>query len=458
MPTQDEDLSAIDERAVRSLREAVRGEILLPGDRAYDRTRAVFNGMIDRRPRMIIRCAGASDVVRGVEFARTNGLVLSVRSGGHGVAGSAVCDDGVMLDLSPMKGIRVDPIRRTADAQAGLTLAEFDHETQAFGLATTMGVVSMTGIAGLTLGGGLGWLNGRYGLACDNVLAAEVVTAAGDVLTASADQHPDLFWGLRGGGGNFGVVTSFRYRLHPVRTVIAGGVVYDGARTRQALRWYREFASQCPSELTTAASLFRGPDDRPTVAVGACYCGTAETADAVLEPLRQIATPVQDDIRPMDYQAVQLRSDGGFPPRQQHYWKSSFLKNLSDDAIDVMIDFVEQMPSSNSGVGLQHLHGAAARVPREATAFPHRDVHHDFLILSQWPDPVDSARNVDWTRRFFKEMTPFLESAVYVNNLGDGENRAREAYGANYDRLVDVKTTYDPSNVFRLNQNIRRIS
>jgi FAD/FMN-containing dehydrogenase len=448
----------MDEVATPSLRACIRGEVLLPGDGAYDSTRAVFNGMIDRRPQVIVRCAGVSDVIKGVEFARSNDLTLSVRSGGHGVAGSAVCDDGVMLDLSPMKGIRVDPTRRTADAQAGLTLAEFDHETQAFGLATTMGVVSMTGIAGLTLGGGLGWLNGKHGLACDNLLSADVVTASGDLLTASADEHADLFWGLRGGGGNFGVVTSFRYRLHPVRTVIAGGVVYPPTRTRQALRSYREFASECPPELSTVASLFSGPEGRPTVAVGVCYCGTAETAEAALRPLRQIAAPVEDDIGPMGYQALQLRSDAGFPPRQQHYWKSSFVKDLPDDAIEVMIEFVEQMPSANSGVGLQHLHGAAARVPRDATAFPHRDEHHDFLILSQWPDPADSARNVDWTRRFFEAMTPFLEGAVYVNNLGDGEHRVREAYGANYERLVALKSTYDPTNLFRLNQNIRRMA
>jgi FAD/FMN-containing dehydrogenase len=451
----DADRRAVDQVATRSLRARIRGEVLLPGDGSYDSARAVFNGMIDRRPLLIIRCVGVSDVVRGVEFARTHDLTLSVRSGGHGVAGSAVCDGGVMLDLSPMKGIRIDPTRRTADAHAGLTLAEFDHETQAFGLATTMGVVSMTGIAGLTLGGGLGWLNGKHGLACDNLLSADVVTASGDLLTASAEQVADLFWGLRGGGGNFGVVTSFRYRLHPVRTVVAGGVVYPSTRTRQVLRSYREFASGSPPELTTTASLFTGPDGRPTAAIGACYCGAAEMAEVALRPLRQIADPTADDIGPMHYRDLQRRSDAGFPPRQQHYWKSSFLKDLTDDAIEVMIDFVEQMPSPNSGVGLQQLHGAAARVPRDATAFPHRDDHHDLLILCQWPDPADTARNVDWTRRFFKAMSPFLEGAVYVNNLGEGEQRVREAYGANYERLLELKATYDPTNVFRLNQNIR---
>ncbi len=412
--------------------------------------------MIDRRPAIIIRCAGVSDVIRGVEFARVRELPLSVRSGGHGVAGSAVCAGGVMLDLSPMKGIRVDPGHATADAQAGLTLAEFDHETQAFGLATTMGVVSMTGIAGLTLGGGLGWLNGSLGLACDNLLSADVVTATGALVTASDDEHADLFWGLRGGGGNFGVVTSLRYRLHPVRTVVAGGLVYPPANTRQALRSYREFASLCPPDLSTVASLFRGDDGRPTVAVGVCHCGTAEAAEAALRPLRQVAAPVEDDIGPMEYQALQRRSDAGFPPDRQHYWKSSFLKDLTDDAIEVMIEFVEQMPSPTSGVGLQHLHGAAARVPRDATAFPHRDRHHDFLILSQWPDPANSAHNIEWTRRFFTAMTPFLEGAVYVNNLGDEENRAREAYGANHERLIALKTAYDPSDLFRTNQNLGR--
>jgi FAD/FMN-containing dehydrogenase len=429
--------------------------VLVPGDAAYDGARAVFNGMIDRRPQVIVRCAAASDVIRGVDFARSNDLTLSIRSGGHGVAGAAVCDGGVMLDVSPMKGIRVDPGRRTAVAQAGLTLAEFDHETQAFELATTMGVVSMTGIAGLTLGGGIGWLNGRHGLACDNLLAADVVTAAGDLLTASADEHADLFWALRGGGGNFGVVTSFTYRLHPLRTVIAGGLVYPSTSTRQVLRGYRECAAGWPPELTTSASLFTGPDGRPTAAVGVCYCGPAETAEAALRPLRRIADPAGDDIGPIEYRALQLRSDGGFPLRRQHYWKSSFLKDLPDDAIDVLIEFVERMPSASSGVGLQQMHGAAARVPRDATAFPHRDDHHDFLILSQWPDPADNDRNVDWTRRFFEAMSPYLERAVYVNNLGDSEHRVREAYGANYERLVAVKAAYDPANLFRPNQNIQ---
>jgi FAD/FMN-containing dehydrogenase len=444
----------LDTTAVRPLAGALRGEVLQPGDPAYDAARSVFNAMIDRHPALIIRCAGVSDVIRGVEFARSADLTLSVRSGGHGVAGSAVCEDGVMLDLSPMKGIRVDPVGRTADAQAGLTLAEFDHETQAFGLVTTMGVVSMTGIAGLTLGGGLGWLNGRYGLACDNLLAADVVTATGELVTASPDEHPDLFWALRGGGGNFGVVASFRYRLHPVRRVIAGGVVYPSSETRHVLRAYREVARECPPELSTVGSVFMGADGRPTAAIGVCYCGDAARAEAALEPLRRIGSPVDDDIGPMEYRALQRRSDGGYPSGWQHYWKSSFAKDLPDEAIDVLVDLVAQMPSPASGVGLQQLHGAAARVPADATAFPHRDDHHDFLILSQWPDPADSARNIDWTRRLFQAMTPFLEGAVYVNNLGEGEQRVREAYGENYGRLVAVKTAYDPDNVFRTNQGI----
>jgi FAD/FMN-containing dehydrogenase len=453
----DVEAHILDDATMGAFRTCIRGEVLVPDDGAYDRARAVFNSMIDRRPAIIVRCAGVSDVVRGVDLARTNDLTLSVRSGGHGVAGWAVSDGGVMLDLSPMKGIRVDPGRRMADAQAGLTLAEFDHETQAFGLATTMGVVSMTGIAGLTLGGGLGWLNGKHALACDNVISADVVTATGELVTASADRHEDLFWALRGGGGNFGVVTSFRYQLHPVRMVVAGSIVYTPTRTRDALRSYHEFASACPPELSTHGSLFRGPDGRPTFAVGVCYSGTPEAAETVLRPLRRIAPVIDDDIGPMEYEALQHRGDTGFPPGQQHYWKSSFLKHLGDGAMEVMIAFVEQMPSSNSGVGLQHLHGAAARVPRDATAFPHRDSHHDFLILSQWPDPADSSRNIEWTRRFFEAMTPFLEPAVYVNNLGEGDPRVREAFGANYDRLVALKATYDPTDLFRARRHVRPV-
>jgi hypothetical protein len=446
----------LDEVAIRELAVSLRGELVRSEDDGYDKARAVFNGMVDRRPALIVRCAGVADVVRGVELARSHNLPLSIRGGGHSVAGKAVCDGGLMLDLSPMKGIRVDPARRTAEAQAGLTLGEFDHETQEFGLATTLGVVSVTGIAGLTLGGGLGWLNGMHGLACDNLLSADVVTADGRLLTASKEENEDLFWGIRGGGGNFGVVTSFRYRLHPVGTVLGGGLSYSLSKAHEVLRFYHEFASGCPDELSTTASMGVAPDGSGVVGVSVCYCGPAEEGERVLRPLREFGSPLADNIQPMAYTTLQSAPDAGFPPGRRHYWKSSYLKDLSDDAIEVMIRFVSEIPSPTTGVGLQQMHGAASRVDPTATAFPHRDEHYDFLILSQWADPAESERNVEWTRAFFDAMQPFFEEGVYVNNLGDeGEDRVQAAYGVNYGRLSTLKEEYDPTNHFRLNQNIR---
>jgi FAD/FMN-containing dehydrogenase len=446
----------LDEAVVQEFAANLRGEFLRPEDDGYDATRAVFNGMVDKRPAMIVRCAGPADVIRGVDFARTHDLLLSVHGGGHSVAGNAVSDGGLMLDLSSMKGIRIDPTRRIAQAQAGLTLGEFDHETQTFGLATTLGVVSVTGIAGLTLGGGLGWLNGKYGLTCDNLLSADMVTADGRLLTASDEENEDLYWGIRGGGGNFGVVTSFEYELHPVGMVLGGGLRYPASQARDFLRFYYEFASTCPDELSTAASLGQAPDGSVVVGVAVCYCGSVESGERVLSTLRAFGSPLDDSIQPMPYRTLQSAPDAGFPLGRQHYWKSSYLKHLSDEAIEVMLRFVAEMPSPLSGVGLQQMHGAASRVAPDATAFPHRDEHYDFLILSQWTDPSDSEENIRWTRTFFEAMEPFFEEGVYVNNLGEeGEDRVKEAYGENYGRLVVLKDKYDPANLFRLNQNVR---
>jgi len=446
----------LDGTAVQALSAAVRGTVLCPSDDSYDTARRVFNGMIDRRPALIVRCAGTSDVIQGVNFARTHGLVLSVRGGGHSVAGKAVCDGGLMLDLSGMKGVRVDPVRRTADAQPGLLLRDLDHETQAFGLATPLGIVSVTGIAGLTLGGGLGWLNGKYGLACDNLLSADVVTADGELLTASGAELEDLFWGLRGGSGNFGIVTSFRYELHPVGPVLAGGVTYPLSKAREVLRFYHEFASTCPDELSTVGSLGTGPDGSLVVSIVVCYCGPIEAGQRVVRPLREFGDPLEDGIQPMPYCTLQSAADTGFPSGRQHYWKSSWLKDLNDDAIDVLARFVAENPSPTTGVGLQQMHGVASRVDQAATAFPHRGEQFDFLILSNWDDPTDAERNIEWTRAFFQAMQPFLERGVYVNDLGDeGDDRVRAAYGVNYERLAAVKKKYDPTNFFHSNHNIQ---
>jgi hypothetical protein len=429
--------------------------VICPADLGYDTARAVFNGMIDRRPLAVVRPVDASDVVRCITFARGHNLPVSVRGGGHSVAGNAVCDGAVMVDLSGMKAVRVDPKTRTVQAEPGLTLGEFDRATQASGLATTLGVVSVTGIAGLTLGGGLGWLNGRYGLACDNLIAADVATADGQLLRASPQENQDLFWGIRGGGGNFGVITSFEYQLHPVDLVLAGGLSYPLSTAPQVLRFYDDFVKQAPDELSTAASLALTPTGEPTVSIAVCYCGPIDEGEQVLRPLRTFQSPVEDGIQPMPYTALQSARDEGFPSGRLHYWKSGWLRDVTDGAIETLMQFVPQMPSTDSGVGLQQMHGVASRIAPSATAFPHRAEQFDFLILSQWPEATDSDRNIEWSRALFEAMQPHLEESVYVNNLGDeGPGRVQAAYGENYPRLAAVKRTYDPDNLFRANQNI----
>jgi hypothetical protein len=448
-------VGAIASSVRQQLGSGLRGAVVCPGDGGYDTARAVFNGMIDRRPLAVVRCVDASDVLRCITFARRHDLPLSVRGGGHSVAGHAVGDGAVMLDLSGMKDVRVDPDTRTVRAQPGLTLGEFDRATQAFGLATTLGVVSVTGIAGLTLGGGLGWLNGRYGLACDNLIAADVATADGQLLRASANENEDLFWGIRGGGGNFGVVTSFEYQLHPVDHVLAGSLSYPLSMAPRVLRFYDDFVKAAPDELSTAASLGLSPAAEPTVSVVVCYCGPIDEGKRVLRPLRMFESPVEDGIQPMPYTVLQRARDEAYPSRRLHYWKSGWLSDVTDGAIETLMEFVPQMPSLVSGVGLQQMHGAASRVAPSATAFPHRAEQYDFLIGSQWSDATDSDRNIQWTRALFEAIQPHLEQSVYVNNLGDeGPRRVQAAYGHNYPRLAAVKKTYDPANLFRANQNI----
>jgi hypothetical protein len=439
----------------RELGSGLRGQVIWPEDGGYDAARGVFNGMIDRRPLAVVRRVDASDVVRCIELARRHDLPLSVRGGGHGVAGHAVRNGAIMLDLSGMKAVQVEPEARTVHAEPGLTLGEFDRATQAYGLATPLGVVSVTGIAGLTLGGGLGWLNGCYGLTCDNLISADVVTADGQLLTASAQENEDFFWGIRGGGGNFGVVTSFQYQLHPVDVVLAGALSYPMSTAPQVLRFYDDFVKAAPDELSTAVSLALTPTGEPTVSIVVCYCGPTDEGEQVLHPLRTFQSPVDDSIQPMPYAALQSARDEGFPSGRLHYWKSGWLRDLSDGAIETLMQFIPQMPSSASGVSLQQMHGVASRIAPSATAFPHRAEQYDFLILSQWPDATDSDRNIEWTRALFQAMQPHLEESVYVNNLGDeGPGRVKAAYGQNYPRLAVLKGTLDPDNLFSANQNI----
>ena len=447
----------IEEPTVTAFRTRLRGELLRPDDPGYDEARKVWNGMIDKRPALIARCAGVADVVAAVHFARTNNLLVSVRGGGHNITGNAVCDGGLMLDLSRMKGVRVDPIKRTARAEAGLTWGEYNRETQAFGLASTGGVVSTTGIAGLTLGGGLGWLMGKHGLSCDNLLSVDMVTADGQFLTASPSEHPDLFWGLRGGGGNFGVVTSFEYRVHPVGPVLAGMVLHPMAKAKEVLRFYREYARSAPDELTAFTALMTSPDGAPIVAIVVGYIGPMAEGERLVAPVRKFGPPLIDTIGPMSYVQLNTMFDAAFPyGGVQRYWKSSFLKHLGDDVLDILVDRAATMPSPMSMVGFFHVHGAASQVHPDETAFGLRDDQWDYDIISQWLDPGESAQHIRWTREFWTAVEPFATGEVYVNHLDAEEGtRIRAAYGKNYDRLVALKNRYDPTNLFRLNQNIK---
>jgi FAD/FMN-containing dehydrogenase len=357
-----------------------------------------------------------------------------------------------MIDLSQMKGIHVDPERRTARAQPGLTLGEFDRATQAHGLATTMGIASDTGIAGLTLGGGYGWLAGRYGLACDNLLSVELVTADGELMRAGESENTDLFWGVRGGGANFGVVTSFEYRLHPVGKVFGGMVLY--APTKEALRFFDEFSSTCPDEVCTAGLLTTAPDGSLAFAIVACHCGSVDEGEKALAPLRSFGPPLVDMLEARDYAAMQSMTDEAWPPGRLYYWKSSLVRTLSDEAIDMLLEYAARKPTALSVVALQQLHGAAGRVNAADTAFPHRFDHYNCLALLETEDDADVEPGTGWARECWGAMQPFAEGASYVNDLGEEGERVREAYGASFERLLALKNEYDPGNFFRLNQLI----
>jgi FAD/FMN-containing dehydrogenase len=447
----------LEEPTVQQFAAGLRGPLLRASDPGYDEARTVWNGMIDRRPALIARCAGVADVMAAVRFARAHGLLLAVRGGGHNITGNAVCEGGLMIDLSPMKSVRVDPVKRIARAEAGLTWGEYNRETQAFGLASTGGVVSTTGIAGLTLGGGLGWLMGKHGLSCDNLLSADIVTADGQFLTASAEQNPDLFWGLRGGGGNFGIVTSFEYQLHPVGPVLAGMIIHPISEAKVVLRFYRDFCRSCPDEMLAAAALMTSQDGTPVAVIIAAHIGDLSAGERLMAPLRQFGTPLADTIAPTSYVELNTLFDAAVPyGGVQRYWKSSFLKELGDDVLDIMIARSAKMLSPMSMVLFFHMHGAATRADRDATAFGLRQDQWDYDVISQWTDPAETAQHVQWTREFWNAVEPFATGEVYVNHLDAEEaTRIRAAYGGHYDRLVALKNKYDPTNLFRLNQNIK---
>jgi len=438
------------------VRRVVRGEVVAPGDVAYDQARKVWNGMIDRRPAAIVYCAGADDVVAVVNFARPRSLPVAVRAGGHNIGGASVCDGGLVIDLSRMKQIEIDPIKRTARAQAGLNLGEFDAATQAHGLATTMGVNADTGIAGLTLGGGFGKLGRKFGLSCDNLVSAEIVTADGRLLQASAAEHPDLFWAVRGGGGNFGVVTRFEYQLFPIGPILlAGSVVYSYDHAREAMRFYQDFARNAPDELSLDAALASKPSGERVFSISACYVGPIEEGERVVKPLRAHGAPIEDQIAHRPYVEIQSAGDANFPRGRRYFWKAQFLRELTDAAIDTLLAAYATAPSQSLFV-LQHVGGAIARIPVNATPYANRDALYDCFPISIWDDPAEDATRIRWARELWETMRPFSTGGVYANNLGEeGVERIEAAYGENYSRLLALKNKYDPTNFFRLNQNIK---
>jgi FAD/FMN-containing dehydrogenase len=453
-------MTSLNQASIVDLSARFLGVLLRPDQSGYDEVRRIHNGMIDRRPALIAGCLGNADIVDAVNFARTHGLELAVRGGGHNVAGRAVCDDGLMLDMSLMKGIHVDPVRRTARAQGGVTWREFNRETQAHGLATTGGVISTTGIAGLTLGGGLGWLMAKHGLAMDNLVSAEVVTASGDILRTSRDENADLFWGLQGGGGNFGAVSWLEYRLHPVGTVTSGLIAHPFDRARDVLKFFREITSAVlPDDLTIFGALLHAPEGAQIAVIIVCHCGPLAEAEAALQPIKKFGTPILDSIGPTTYEETNKMLDAGFPRGALNYWKSNFMSELSDQAIDTLVSQFAACPSPMSGLLLEHIHGAATRVGVGETAFPHRREGYNFLVVSEWLDPAENARNIAWARESYDVMRPSFTPGRYVNYLGDddGEDAVAAAYGPNYQRLRTLKAKYDPTNLFHLNQNIRPI-
>ena len=444
--------------AIGQMLPSFTGQILQREDAGYDESRRVHNGMINKYPTIIARCHGTADIVDALALARTLNLEVAVRGGGHNVAGRATIDGGLVVDLSPMKGIRVDVNARTARAQGGVLWKEFNRETQVHGLATTGGVVGTTGIAGLTLGGGVGWLMPKYGLALDNLRSADVVTADGRVLRASADENADLFWAIRGGGGNFGIAASLEYDLHAVGPTITGGaVVHPLPRAVETLRLFRDMCAALPDEMMLVAGLQTAPDGSNAKVIGlvGAHCGSLEEGEATVRPLKAFGTPVVDALGPIPYSTLNNMLDPAFPKGAFNYWKAQFLTDLSDDAIRTLVMSFEACPSPMSHIIIEHFHGAASRVPVASTACALRTTGFNVVVISQWANPLETERGIAWARNTFTALTPFLAPTRYLNYLEDEAiDPAAVAYGPNLARLRQLKTKYDPENFFRQNVNI----
>lgn len=456
----------LDGPIVQKFSESLRGNVVQPGDLDYDEARTIYNAMIDKRPAIIVRCAGVSDVIHAVNFARENDLLVAVRGGGHNVSGSCMSDGGVVIDLARMKGVRVDPKRRTARVEGGATWGDMDHATHAFGLATPAGIISTTGVAGLTLGGGFGHLSRHYGLSCDNLISADVVTADGRLLTASADENPDLFWALRGGGGNFGGVTSFEFQLHPVDTVYGGPIFYPVEHTDTLLRFFRDFMRQAPNETSAFFSFHQGPPAPfvpehlhfvPMVAIVANFSGPLEHGEQALRPLRDVMEPLLDLAGPIPYPALNSMFDDLYHPGLHHYWKADFVPELTDEAIDIHVKYGPQVPSLHSTMHLYPQTGAVQEVASDATAYGYRDMEYCHNIIAVDMDPANMPNDMAWMREYWDTLHPLSAEGTYVNFMMDdeGQERVRATYRGNYGRLTEIKKTYDSGNLFRSNQNIR---
>jgi FAD/FMN-containing dehydrogenase len=446
------------EQHVADLRGQISGPVLGPADADYDAVRAVYNGLIDRKPGLIVRCRTTQDVVAALAFARREGVEVSIRGAGHNVAGRAVTEGGVMIDLAEMKEIAVDPDQATATAQGGVVWAELNDATAAHGLAVTGGVISTTGIAGYTLGGGLGWLIAKHGLASDNLLAVELVTADGDVLQVDAASHPDLFWALRGGGGNFGVATSFTYRVHPVGTITGGLIAHPIDAAPDLLRFYRDAIADASDDLSVFAGLVHAPDGSGAklAALVVFHTGDAGEAERDLQPFKTWGSPLMVEVGPMPYPVMNTLLDGGYPAGALNYWLSSFTL-LPDELIDIAVERFSIAPSPMNAILFEHFHGAVTRIGVTDSAVPHRDEAWNLLIPSVWTDPAETEANIAWTRETFAALRPHFGTGRWLNYLGDdqAEDAIRAAYGPNYDRLREVKRRYDPDNVFHLNHNIQ---
>ena len=450
--------TTLDPALITDLAGRVSGPVLTPEDAGYDATRAVHNGLIDRRPALIVRCRTKEDVVEALALARRSGLDVSIRGGGHNVAGRCVVDGGVMIDLAEMKGITIDPDRGIAKVEGGVLWGELNDAAAEHGLAVTGGAISTTGVAGYTLGGGLGWLMAKCGLAADNLLAVELVTAEGEVLDADADSHPDLFWALRGGGGNFGVATTFTFQLHPLRTIVGGLIAHPIDAAPDLLRFYRDAVAGCSDDLTVFAALVHAPDGSGVKlsAMVVFHTGDAAEAERELEPFKAWGSPLMVEVGPMPYPVMNTLLDAAYPAGSLNYWLSSFTRGLPDELIDIAVERFAVVPSPMTAILLEHFHGAVTRVGLTETAVPHREEGWNLLLPSVWTDPADTDANIAWGRETFAAMRPHFGTGRWLNYLGDdqADDAIRAAYGPNYDRLREVKRRYDPDNVFHLNHNI----